>query len=300
MTHPLSASNTSNFSNPATYTIPIFSHLKEGEVSANLWILDSGAYSCRGDDYSYGCIEDEEVAWYNQESAKFKQHYGTRAHHLAFFHIPIPEYMNLYNNGEVYGHKGELVCCPLHNTGFFEAVKKNGDITAMFCGHDHVNNYGGWYEGIELVYGRKTGKGYYGPNGPNIPYTQYGGRVIVLTETLDENGDLVVTREHHVLNQDKTIEEEVLVEIEVTNPQLECKSFAARHPPADQELEEEEKNVLLAILLPILVVVLAGGIGGTVIYMKRKKMIKMIKMSEDQIEVKITPCKQRSGDNYNF
>ena len=159
MTHPLSVSNTSNFSNPATYTIPIFSHLKEGEVSANLWILDSGAYSCRGDGNSYGCIEDEEVAWYNQESAKFKQQYGTRAHHLAFFHIPIPEYMNLYNNGEVYGHKGEPVCCPLHNTGFFEAVKKNGDITVMFCGHDHVNNYGGWYEGIELVYGRKTGKG---------------------------------------------------------------------------------------------------------------------------------------------
>ena len=153
---------------------------------------------------------------------------------------------------------------------------------------------------LNLYMEERLEKGYYDPNGPGIPYTQYRGRVIVLIETLDENGDLVVTREHHVLNQDKTIEEEVLVEIEVTNPQLECKSFAARHPPADQELEEEEKNVLLAILLPILIVVLAGGIGGTVIYKRRKKMIKMIKLSEDQIEVKITPCKQRSGDNYNF
>ena len=39
--------------------------------------------------------------------------------------------------------------------------------------------------GIDLVYGRKTGYGGYGPS-----YFQRGGRVIKLNEYYDENGEL--------------------------------------------------------------------------------------------------------------
>ncbi len=36
----------------------------------------------------------------------------------------------------------------------------------MFCGHDHNNYFGGMYNSnLELVYGRKTGYGGYGPDG---------------------------------------------------------------------------------------------------------------------------------------
>ena len=34
---------------------------------------------------------------------------------------------------------------------------------AIFCGHDHNSDYSGFYKDIELIYGRKTGFGSYGP-----------------------------------------------------------------------------------------------------------------------------------------
>lgn len=53
---------------------------------------------------------------------------------------------------------------------------------ANFIGHDHTNDYGGFHKSekfdkkIELVYGRKTGYGCYGPS----DYVEKGGRVITL------------------------------------------------------------------------------------------------------------------------
>jgi len=49
---------------------------------------------------------------------------------------------------------------------------------AVFVGHDHNNDYGGYLDNVELVYGRKTGFGYYGPVG-NV---ERGARVIELKE----------------------------------------------------------------------------------------------------------------------
>lgn len=48
----------------------------------------------------------------------------------------------------------------------------------MFAGHDHNNDFSGNYYGIDLVYGRKTGYGCYGPP----PGMQRGARVIILKE----------------------------------------------------------------------------------------------------------------------
>ena len=45
---------------------------------------------------------------------------------------------------------------------------------AVFCGHDHNNDFWGDYNGIKLFYGRKTGYGGYGPPW----YMQRGARVI--------------------------------------------------------------------------------------------------------------------------
>lgn len=56
----------------------------------------------------------------------------------------------------------EGVGAPLYNTNFYTVMKELG-IKAGFCGHDHNNDFGGELEGVELVYGRKTGFGCYGP-----------------------------------------------------------------------------------------------------------------------------------------
>lgn len=68
----------------------------------------------------------------------------------------------------------------------------------LFVGHNHNNDYGGLYkEKIELVYGRKTGYGGYGPW-----YSERGGRVIKLNEQLNEQTrKSTVSLNHYILEE---------------------------------------------------------------------------------------------------
>lgn len=68
----------------------------------------------------------------------------------------------MFEHKEVRGNEGEFSSSPYYNTGFFKAAKRN-NIKALFFGHDHDNDYEGFYDGIFLSYGRKTGVGGYGP-----------------------------------------------------------------------------------------------------------------------------------------
>ena len=138
---------------------------------------------------------DREINWYRSHSKDLQQKYGKEVHHLGFFHIPFPEYMDLYNDYEYYGHYNEVVSCPLMNTGFFDAIKESGDIQAVFVGHDHLNDFGGWIDSVELVYGRRTGYSGYG----HLSGFQRGGRVIKLTEEFGDDGEVKVTRKHYVV-----------------------------------------------------------------------------------------------------
>jgi len=174
-------------SGTANFRLPVYASQNDSQLAAHIWVLDSGSYGCEDVEGGYGCIETDVVEWYNEQSQIVKDEYGTNVHHLAYFHIPLPEWLNVYNEEEIYGHAGEAVCCSVWNTGFFAAAKTNGDITAMFVGHDHNNDFGGWYDGIELVYGRKSGYGLYGK--------LHGARVVVLKENYDDDGNFVISPE---------------------------------------------------------------------------------------------------------
>jgi len=177
----------------SNFLLPIFSGHDDEKIATNLWFFDSGSEGCDGFENTWGCVEPEILNWYDAESKRFKEEHGTDVHHIAFVHIPIPEYADIISDKEIYGTGlGEEPCCPFVNTGFFDRIKKNGDISAMFVGHDHTNNIGGYLDGIELAYGQKSGYGSYG--------NERGGRVIVLKE--DENKK--VTRRHYVLREDGT------------------------------------------------------------------------------------------------
>jgi len=177
------------------YYLPVYSGLQKGNVSSFLWVFDSHSVGCSQESNSWGCVGDPEIEWYHKNSQELKKKYGSNVHHLGFFHIPVPEYMDLYNDYEFYGHRNEDASCPLINTGFFDALKKNGDIQAIFVGHDHLNDYGGYIDNIELVYGRRMGYAGYG----HLFGFQRGARVIELTEKLDKNGELIVERNHYVI-----------------------------------------------------------------------------------------------------
>ena len=150
--------------------------LDKTEPAALLYFVDSGSYAPT-DIGGYDWIRRGQIEWYLNESARHTALAGNKLPALAFFHIPIPEYDEVWDFHTCYGAKYEDVCPPKINSGFFAALHEAGDVMGTFVGHEHVNDFWGELHGIRLCYGRTTGFNSYGREG--FPR---GARVIELTE----------------------------------------------------------------------------------------------------------------------
>jgi 3',5'-cyclic AMP phosphodiesterase CpdA len=155
-----------------TYNIPVLS--SDGEkVKFNLWVFDSGDYDKNG---RYSCVKADQIEWYQKTSDKLKaENNGEAVNSLVFQHIIVGEiydalkksdkwksysYKHLYNENEYYmfdpdsvnyGTIRETPCPGYENFGQFEAMVEQGDVLAMFTGHDHTNAFGVKYKGIDIV-----------------------------------------------------------------------------------------------------------------------------------------------------
>ena len=81
---------------------------------------------------------------------------------FALFHIPLKQYADLRENGGMSGFAFEKVCNENEDGAALKELVTHGNVRACFCGHDHVNDYSGVVDGIELVYGRSSGWNAYG------------------------------------------------------------------------------------------------------------------------------------------
>lgn len=72
-----------------------------------------------------------------------------------------------------------------YDEGFFDAVKSLGSTDFILAGHEHVNNYCINYEGVQLVYGMKTGTGSY------FESDVLGGTII----TIADDGSVTIRHE---------------------------------------------------------------------------------------------------------
>ena len=170
----------------------------------SLAMLDSGDYAPWYEKLrhpirsKYAAVTKEQISWY-VNAVKDKKAV------FVFLHIPVPEYERAYYGalarGEVkYGalreniasdgslkRVSDVVCSSAVNTGFFESARSIGNLKAIFCGHDHLNDFYVEYKGVGLVYGQKTvgfaGSGY-AFDGRGFP--DYTGATLV---TVYENGD---------------------------------------------------------------------------------------------------------------
>lgn len=144
----------------------------KGEITQSLIMLDSHSYvdnDFLGLMWKYDTIHENQVTWYEQELKKLQQENGgVMPKSLVFFHIPIPEYKQAWNeyrdNGctdtqnvtYIYGKAGEEnaeVYTSEYNYGFFDKMLELGSTQGVFCGHDHLNNFSIDYRGIRLTYG---------------------------------------------------------------------------------------------------------------------------------------------------
>jgi len=154
------------------FTIPVYQSTSE-RIMTVLYGFDTG----------HDAVEKDQVAWYKKISNDYsRKNKGMVIPSIAFFHIPLPEFKEAIVDldARFYGTRKEQVACSGKNTGLFSAFKENGDVMAVFVGHDHLNDFVVCWKEIMLCYGRVTGSkktSHY-----NLPDGSNGARVIELTE----------------------------------------------------------------------------------------------------------------------
>jgi len=166
------------------FVLPVYEHDSDKALMA-LYFFDSGSYIANGD---YDTVSEEQVAWYNEQSAAFRLANDSQAlPSIAFCHIPLPEVYQLFTEvekgtngafqgigvgaGKYYlpdetkiftGDVNESPCPSSENHGLFDAYLKNGDVFLTINGHDHVNSFIGNVDGIDIA------------NAPGSSFTSYG------------------------------------------------------------------------------------------------------------------------------
>jgi hypothetical protein len=120
-----------------------------------------------------------QLSWYRERSQWYKSKNGGRTlPAVAFMHYPLPEYNYALDNPQcpLYGARMERAYAPTLNSGMFTQMKEMGDVMAVFCGHDHDDDYSVMYYGVLLAHGRFSG------GNTEYNHLRNGARVIVLHE----------------------------------------------------------------------------------------------------------------------
>lgn len=117
-------------------------------------------YAVPQDASEYDGAHANQVAWFTAKAAEIKRQFG-EYHAALVMHIPLPQVAAAAEAGNfAFGGKLEGVCCTGFDSGLFDAAKAAG-IEAIFCGHDHLNNFGAMYDGVLLSYIEPSGYGSY-------------------------------------------------------------------------------------------------------------------------------------------
>jgi hypothetical protein len=107
-----------------------------------------------------GWFSSDQIQWYREKSREYTKNNGNKPlPALAFFHIPLDEYVQIPafpKETRMIGDKMEKECIGILNSGLFQAMFECGDVMGTFCGHDHMNDYLGILHGIALAYGRSA------------------------------------------------------------------------------------------------------------------------------------------------
>lgn len=141
-----------------------------------LYFMDSMQYNCNKIVEGYDYFKRDQINWYYNSATQLLKNEGEHGA-LAFFHIALPEYNEVWDKHVCYGEKHEAVCCPEQNSGMFSAMLEVGNMRGTFVGHDHVDDYWGELYGVKLCFGRASGYNTYGHDG-----FERGARIIEITE----------------------------------------------------------------------------------------------------------------------
>lgn len=147
-------------------------HVKNtsGVITQELIFMDSHSYTdgdIFGIFWKYDNIKQSQVDWYKDIITNAQKN-NPDVKSLLFFHIPLVEYRDAYDeiiandmkateNAEIIAgrvaEEDPYVYCGMHEDNMFETILELGSTQATFCGHDHLNNVVMRYKGVDLTYG---------------------------------------------------------------------------------------------------------------------------------------------------
>ena len=147
-----------------------------------LWFIDSN--NCHEDRSvsHYDFVHTDQIEWFEAESAKLKELNGGKPMpSFVFQHTPVPEEYELLRKAKLWeipvsvkgynshsgtryvgkkgveGYVGEGPCSPDVNNGQFASWKKVGGVLGAFFGHDHLNDFSGFHDGIFMAQHKTAG-----------------------------------------------------------------------------------------------------------------------------------------------
>ena len=139
--------------------------MKDSKVKEQIFLMDSNRYNF-GEYAGYDYIHEDQIKWYEDVvKDTTTNNGGTPVKSVAFFHIPVPEFETAWEKAkegssevnvvipQTDKSEYEGVAAPKLNTGLFDKMVELGSTNAIFCAHDHKNNYAIEYKGIILSYG---------------------------------------------------------------------------------------------------------------------------------------------------
>ncbi len=177
-----------------------------------LYMFDSGdyVYDENGNRLGYDCVTPDQIEWYKNTSDALTDQWGNKVPAFAFQHIIVGDvYDALFRespvelgelsrnfNGKTYsfipktenftGFLCEFPCPGYYNYGQFDAMVDQGDVLAVYSGHDHTNGFVTEIDGVKII------------NTPGASYQAYGSeftrgaRIITVNEKTPDKFDTEV------------------------------------------------------------------------------------------------------------
>jgi hypothetical protein len=135
-----------------------------GRVVYALVTIDSGRYRDFPDGSSgYDYIYPDQGLWLEWFVNGTRAQQGRAVKNMLFYHIPLRELYDVKADMERTDPSGaafafrEAICPSNENASFWQTVRDTGATTHMFFGHDHRNLLNYQWQGVNWVYGLKTG-----------------------------------------------------------------------------------------------------------------------------------------------
>lgn len=167
----------------------------DGSLNRLIFLIDSNDYVKDANRVNeYDSVHPDQIEWYSEVIDTVSAKEGAIVKSFVFMHIPFQEFADAeaaLDAGDadavyLFGENREDVSCPEHNSGFFDAILEEKSTEAVFVGHDHINNMGIKYKGVDLVYSKSIDYIAY----PKIAkMTEQRGATLI---TLFQNGEYMI------------------------------------------------------------------------------------------------------------